>query len=133
MYHLRLIKALSYTGLVSATQKNPDTFTEDKAIADDAVASGYFTLVEDGAEDEQGQQEAKYHLDKAQLDEMKFDDLKKLAADMGIDITGIKKKADLVDAIAAVEVEPGEPVNDENEVDYGEEAGSPTMIELQEQ
>ena len=40
MYHLRLIKALSYTGLVSATQKNPDTFTEDKAIADDAVASG---------------------------------------------------------------------------------------------
>lgn len=127
MYHLRLIKALSYTGLVSATQKNPDTFTEDKAIADDAVASGYFTLIEDEAE------EAKYHLDKAQLDEMKFDDLKKLAADMGIDITGIKKKADLVDAIAAVEVEPGEPVDDENEVDYGEDAGSPTMIELQEQ
>lgn len=132
MYHLRLIKALSYTGLVSATQKNPDTFTEDKAIADDAVASCYFTLVEDEAE-EQEQQEAKHHLDKAQLDEMKFDDLKKLAADMGIDIIGIKKKADLVDAIAAVEVEPGEPVDDENEVDYGEDAGSPTMIELQEQ
>lgn len=131
MYHLRLIKALSYTGLVSATQKNPDTFTEDKAIADGAVASGYFTLIEGEAEEEQ--QEAKYHLDKAQLDEMKFDDLKKLAADMGIDITGIKKKADLVDAIAAVEVEPGEPVDDENEVDYGEGAGSPTMIELQEQ
>lgn len=131
MYHLRLIKALSYTGLVSATQKNPDTSTEDKAIADDAVASGYFTLIEDEAEEEQ--QEAKYHLDKAQLDEMKFDDLKKLAVDMGIDITGIKKKADLVDAIAAVEVEPGEPADDENEVDYGEDAGSPTMIELQEQ
>ena len=131
MYHLRLIKALSYTGLVSATQKNPDTFTEDKAIADGAVASGYFTLIEDEAEEEQ--QEAKYHLNKAQLDEMKFNDLKKLAAGMGIDITGIKKKADLVDAIAAVEVEPGEPVDDENEVDYGEGAGSPTMIELQEQ
>lgn len=131
MYHLRLIKALSYTGLVSATQKNPDTFTEDKAIADGAVASGYFTLIKDEAEEEQ--QEAKYHLNKAQLDEMKFDDLKKLAADMGIGITGIKKKADLVDAIAAVEVEPGEPVVDENEVDYGEDAGSQTMIELQEQ
>ena len=130
MYHLRLIKALSYTGLVSATQKNPDTFTEDKAIADGAVASGYFTLIEDEAEEEQ--QEAKYHFNKAQLDEMKFDDLKKLAADMGIDITGIKKMADLVDAIAAVEVEPGESVDDENEVDYGEDAGSPTMIELQE-
>lgn len=133
MYHLRLIKALSYTGLVSATQKNPDTFTEDKAIADDAVASGYFTLIEGEAEEAQEQQETKYHLDKTQLDEMKFDDLKKLAADMGIDITGIKKKADLVDAIAATEVEPGEPVDDENEVDYGEDTGSPAMIELQEQ
>lgn len=133
MYHLRLIKALSYTGLVSATQKNPDTFTEDKAIADDAVASGYFTLIEGEAEEAQKQQETKYHLDKTQLDEMKFDDLKKLAADMGIDIIGIKKKADLVDAIAAAEVEPGEPVDDENEVDYGEDTGSPAMIELQEQ
>ena len=35
---------------------------------------------------------------------MKMDNLKKLAADMGIDITGIKKKDDLVAAIAAVEV-----------------------------
>ena len=37
MYHLRLIKALSYTGLVSATQKNPDTFTEDNPYFDSAI------------------------------------------------------------------------------------------------
>lgn len=34
----------------------------------------------------------------------KMDDLKKLAADLGIDHTGIKKKDDLIAAIAAVEV-----------------------------
>ena len=51
MYHLRLIKALSYTGLVSATQKNPDTFTEDKAIAHGAVAYSYLTLNQDEAEE----------------------------------------------------------------------------------
>lgn len=44
------------------------------------------------------------HLDPDALKQMKMDNLKKLAADMGIDITGIKKKDDLVAAIAAVEV-----------------------------
>lgn len=44
MYHLKLIKALSYSGIVTATQKRPDVFTEDKAIADKAVATGYFKL-----------------------------------------------------------------------------------------
>lgn len=43
-------------------------------------------------------------LDPEDLKGWKMDDLKKLAADMGIDPTGIKKKDDLVAAIAAVEV-----------------------------
>ena len=42
MYHLRLIKALSYDGAVSATREHPDTYTEVEAIAQEAVASGYF-------------------------------------------------------------------------------------------
>lgn len=131
MYHLRLIKSLSYTGVVEATSKNPDVFTEDKATADAAVATGYFKLMEDnGAAASTPEQTA--HLSKAQLEEMKFDDLKSLAADMGVDTTGFKKKADYVEAIAAVEVIPGpETDEDGNEVDYGE--GSPTMVELQEQ
>lgn len=45
MFHLRLIKGLSYFGIVSATKKNPDVYTDDKATADKAVASGYFVLV----------------------------------------------------------------------------------------
>lgn len=124
MYHLRLCKALSYTGVVSATREEPDVFTKDKAIADKAVASGYFELVN---EDEEQPNTVKGHLDKAQLEDMKMDDLRSLAEDMGIDTSGFKKKAELVEAIAAEEVEA--PAEDENEVDYGE--GSPTMIELQ--
>lgn len=46
MYHLRLNKALSYTGAVSATRENPDVFTDDEATAVAAVASGYFDLIE---------------------------------------------------------------------------------------
>lgn len=44
MYHLRLIKALSYSGIVEATKQKPDVFVEDKAIADKAIATGYFQL-----------------------------------------------------------------------------------------
>lgn len=113
MYHLRLCKALSYTGVVSATRKEPDVFTEDKAIADKALASGYFQLVEDD-----GRQTAtvKGHLSKEQLESMKVSDLKKLAEAMGIDTSGIEKKAELVEAISAEEVEA--PAEGENEVDY---------------
>ena len=124
MYHLRLCKALSYTGVVSATRKEPDVFTEDKAIADKAIASGYFQFVEEA---EEIQATIKGHLDKRQLEEMKVDELRQLAEDMGIDTSSLKKKAELVEAIATEEVEA--PAQDENEVDYGE--GSPTMIELQ--
>ena len=43
-------------------------------------------------------------LDPEDLKGWKMEDLKKLAADLGIDTTGIKKKDDLIAAIAAVEV-----------------------------
>lgn len=47
------------------------------------------------------------HLDAAQLENMDFNDLKKLAKDMGVTPAG-KKKADYIAALVAVEVEPGE-------------------------
>ena len=50
MYHLKLVKALSFTGIVTATKKNPDVFVEDKATADAAVATGYFKLIEEAEE-----------------------------------------------------------------------------------
>lgn len=48
----------------------------------------------------------KGHLDAAQLEIMNFNDLKKLAKDMGVTPAG-KTKADYIKALAAVEVELG--------------------------
>lgn len=52
------------------------------------------------------------HLDAAQLESMDFNDLKKLAKDMGVTPAG-KKKADYIAALVAVEVEPGEEMDGE--------------------
>lgn len=56
------------------------------------------------------------HLDREQLESMDYNELKKLAAEMGAEPTG-KKKADLIDAIVAVEVELGDEVDPGNEDD----------------
>lgn len=45
------------------------------------------------------------HLDPEELESMTVENLKKLAADMDLDVSACKKKADYVNAIAAVEVE----------------------------
>lgn len=57
------------------------------------------------------------HLDPEQLEAMEYNELKKLAADMGVTPKG-KKKADLIEAITAAEVEPGDEVvpDDEDEL-----------------
>ena len=44
------------------------------------------------------------HLDKDQLMTMKLDQLKAMAADMGVDCKGLRTKEDYADAICAVEV-----------------------------
>lgn len=54
------------------------------------------------------------HLDPEQLEAMEYNELKKLAADMGVTPKG-KKKADLIEAIAAAEVEPGDEVDPDDE------------------
>lgn len=119
-YHIRLIKALSYCGVVTATKQRPDVFVEDKATADAAVATGYFKLIEDEEETEEDSME------KAQgktLEKMTVPELETFAAYKGVNLKGISKKADI---IAKLKQELGEEET-ENEVDYG----SPTMVELQ--
>lgn len=56
------------------------------------------------------------HLDPEQLATMDYNALKKLAADMGVKPAGTKK-ADYIAAIAAVEVEPGEPADTDEDGD----------------
>lgn len=63
--------------------------------------------------DEADEQEVTGHLAKSQLEEMTIQQLQNLAGDLSIDVTGCKKKADYVDAIAAAEVNAGGMVDDE--------------------
>lgn len=64
--------------------------------------------------DEADEQEVTVHLAKSQLEEMTIQQLQNLAGDLGVDVTGCKKKADYVDAIAAAEVNAGGMVDDED-------------------
>ena len=64
--------------------------------------------------DEADEQEGTGHLAKSQLEEMTIQQLQNLAGDLGVDVTGCKKKADYVDAIAAAEVNAGGMVDDED-------------------
>lgn len=123
-YHLKLKKAMSYHGVVTATRKAPDVFTEDKKVAEAAVATGYFDLVTD--EDTHHPTDVntnmvKGHLDADQLvQEYKLDELKDLAAKLEVDTTGLRTKEDYAKAIAAVECEA--PANGEvTEVDFSKE------------
>ena len=67
--------------------------------------------------DNQEPEKATGHLDAAELESWDYNQLKKLAADMGVTPKG-KKKADLIAAITAAEVTPG------NDTDPSEDNGS---------
>ena len=64
--------------------------------------------------DEADEQEVTGHLAKSQLEEMTIQQLQNLAGDLGVDVTGCKKKAEYVDTIAAAEVNAGGMVDDED-------------------
>lgn len=129
MYHLKLVKALSYTGVVEATKEHPDVFVEDKAIADAAVASGYFVIVKDGEEKmpgaEDGSREGEETVPGKALEKMTASELETFAAYKGVSLKGLTKKADM---IAKLKEALGEEKTD-GAVDYG----SPTMQELMEE
>lgn len=120
MYHLKLIKGLSYKGVVEATKKNPDVYTDDKATAEEAVASGYFKLVESEIEE---RNDISSEINGKTLSEMNVSELETFAAYKGINLKGITKKADIIskirEEISAEELE--------GEIEYG----SPIMTELQ--
>ncbi len=96
MYHLRLIKSASYRGIVTATREKPDVYTEDWETVKAALDSGFFEL--------EGGCERTGHLSKEQLMTWDIPTLTDLAKDMGIDISDLGSKEDLVNAISAEEV-----------------------------
>lgn len=64
------------------------------------------------------------HLTADQLESMTIEQLKNLAGDIGIDVSKCKKKADYIEAIAAVEVEIGPEVDPEDDGDELPELGA---------
>ena len=57
---------------------------------------------------------AEAHLDAEQLQEMTVAQLKELAAELGIETAKLRKKDDLIAAIVAVPVEPGEGISEDD-------------------
>lgn len=96
MHKLKLIKGRSYTGYgVSATADSPFIETDEKEISDSLTASGYFSFVGEDNSDEDGTQKA----DDKPLEKMTEKELDVYAAENGIDISGISKKADKLAAV----------------------------------
>ena len=90
-------------------------FESEDTPAEHFVSAGVAEYVGDAIEvDEADEQEVTGHLAKSQLEEMTIQQLQNLAGDLGVDVTGCKKKADYVDAIAAAEVNAGGMVDDED-------------------
>lgn len=90
--HLRLIKGLSYDGVVRASAAHPDVFVDDPEKYTALLESGYFEALPDA------------HTVTGFLGEMDEEQLDKLADDMGVDTTG-KDKAEVVAAVAEEPVE----------------------------
>lgn len=108
MHHLKLIKALSYCGVVSATIAHPDVLVDDEEKYKIAMASGYFEEVQGVEESDEKQipDQEEIILDDFQrepdaatsIDGMTIDELRAYATVNGIDLGKAKNK----DAILAM-------------------------------
>ena len=104
MIKLKLKKALSYNGVVSATKEKPYVTVEDEATANAAVASGYFEIVELNASEERPQGPATGTITK--LDTMTVAQLKEYAKTNDIDLEGATKKEEILERIEAAQAGP---------------------------
>lgn len=118
MYHLRLIKGLSYTGAVSASKEHPDVFTDDPEKYSKAMKSGYFEDLtgheddlcapdfEDNGIDDEQEEEASASEEK--FYEMSVENLKSYASLNGINLGSAKKKDDIIKKIEEAEAHAAE-------------------------
>lgn len=124
MYHLKLIKSLSYHGIVKATRENPDVYTDDEAVATAAVATGFFELIESPAQQtSQPEAEPEESEQGKTLEEMTVAEIETFATYYGVSLKGINTKAK---KIAHLRETLGDKAA--GAVTYG----SPTMVELEE-
>ncbi|WP_293969405.1 hypothetical protein [uncultured Ruminococcus sp.] len=114
MYKLKLIKARSYNGKVTATQANPFVEVESKPDAEYLAGLGIFKIIESPAE---GSGEQTLNIDK-----MKKDKLVAFASENGIDISDCSDNKQRVAKIkAALAESPAEGSGEsDGEADFGE-------------
>ena len=103
------------------TPADPPFFVEDQeatrlvdmGVAEYVSGTTKADVQQEGqADGSQKTEEATGHLDAEQLEGMDYNELKKLAANMGVKPEG-QKKPDYIAAIVAAEVEPGDEDDDE--------------------
>ncbi|WP_195985372.1 SAP domain-containing protein [Clostridium sp. D33t1_170424_F3] len=101
MIKLKLKKARSYTGVVSATKEKPYVTVKDEATANAAVASGFFEVVELNAAEEQPELNTTGTITK--LGTMTVAQLKEYAKTNDIDLDGASKKEEILERIEAAQ------------------------------
>lgn len=90
---LKLVKGMSYNGIISASVDKPFVTVNDEAIAKEAIASGYFKEISPPVKDNN---ESKASED---LSKLKVAELKKIAEKEGVDISKCVKKDEIIAAI----------------------------------
>lgn len=83
-------------------------FNEVATVKNDVISSGQSVNPSDDENGNNGEFEGENdmsgHIDATSLEEMTIKDLKRLAGDMGIDTSKMKRKAEYIEAIANVEL-----------------------------
>lgn len=118
MYRLKLIKALSYSGIVTATKSKPFVIVPEKEQAEYLVSTGYFELVEgeEGTAEKTAENAEQKNSDEllfpdeeeaekespsvmVELQKKTKDELVAYAGMKGIDLTGCNKKDEIFQRI----------------------------------
>lgn len=135
MHKLRLTKGLSYNGVVQATREQPEVLICEEETYQSAMASGYFEEVaisqgdgqqeetdtlhqslgdadnegyESTAQEESTTRENMSEPGETAIEGMDVEELRAYAALNGIELSGRKKKADIIAAIKAGEKKAAE-------------------------
>lgn len=106
MAKLKLVKAKSYLGgvkggTITATTKNPVVDVPEEDV-ERLLATGYFGFVEDqnNADNGKANNDGDNLFDAEELAEMSIPELREFAQKRGINLEGLIKKADILEAIS---------------------------------
>ena len=126
MHKLRLTKGLSYNGVVQATREQPEVLICEENIYQSVMASGYFEEVAISQGDGRQEETDTLHQslgdadnegyestgqEETSIEGMDVEELRAYAALNGINLSGRKKKADIIATIKAGQEKAAEARN----------------------